>query len=70
VPDVEAFERFYRENVARVVRACVLVTLDRASAEDVAAEAFVRLWSKWGQISGADHAGGFVFKTAMRLCRR
>ena len=44
--------------------------MDRSAAEDVAAEAFARLWSKWGQIEGEDHAGGFVFKTAMRLCRR
>jgi RNA polymerase sigma factor (sigma-70 family) len=36
----------------------------------VAAEAFARLWSKWGQIESDDHAGGFVFKTAMRLCAR
>ncbi len=70
MPDAVGFEHFYRENLARVVRACALVTLDRAVAEDVAAEAFSRLWARWGQISGDDHAGGFVFKTAMRLCRR
>ena len=70
VPDAAAFEAFYAENLARIVRACLLVTLDPAAAEDVAAEAFARLWSKWGSIHGPDHAGGFVFKTAMRLCRR
>ena len=70
VPDAAAFEAFYRENLARIVRACFLVTLDRQAAEDVAAESFARLWSKWGSIHGPDHAGGFVFKTAMRLCRR
>ena len=68
--DAAAFERFYRANLARIVRACLLVTLDRASAEDAAAEAFARLWSKWNQIQDDDHAGGFVFKSAMRLCRR
>jgi RNA polymerase sigma factor (sigma-70 family) len=70
VPDTAAFEAFYRENLARIVRACFLVTLDRQMAEDIAAEAFARLWSKWGSIHGPDHAGGFVFKTAMRLCRK
>jgi RNA polymerase sigma factor (sigma-70 family) len=70
VPDAAGFEAFYRDNLARIVRACALVTLDVALAEDVAAEAFVRLWSRWGQIHGPDHAGGFVFKTAMRLCAR
>jgi RNA polymerase sigma factor (sigma-70 family) len=70
VPDAHAFERFYRENLTRIVWACALVTLDRSLAEDVAAEAFVRLWSRWGSIESDDHAGGFVFKTAMRLCGR
>jgi RNA polymerase sigma-70 factor, ECF subfamily len=65
-----AFEAFYREHLARVVRACTLVLLDRSTAEDVAAEAFVRLWSRWEQIESDDHAGGYVFKTAMRLCGR
>ena len=68
--DRAAFEGFYREHLARVVRACALVLLDRAAAEDVAAEAFARLWARWGSIEDEDHAGGFVFKTAMRLTRR
>src|SRR5437867_3083459 len=68
--DVAAFENFYRENLARIVRACTLVTLNPTLAEDVAAEAFARLWSRWGQIDNDDHAGGFTFKTAMRLCAR
>jgi len=70
VADRSAFEAFYRANLGRVVRACRLVTLDRVEAEDVAAEAFARLWSRWGAIRNDDHAGGFVFKTAMRLCAR
>jgi RNA polymerase sigma factor (sigma-70 family) len=68
--DRAAFEGFYREHLARVVSGCTLVLLDQSAAEDVAAEAFARLWSKWGQIEDEDHAGGFVFKTAMRLCAR
>jgi RNA polymerase sigma factor (sigma-70 family) len=70
MPDAREFEAFYRDNLARVVRACTLVTLDRTLAEDVVAEAFARLWSRWGHIQGPDHAGGYVFKTAMRLCAR
>jgi len=70
VADRATFEGFYRENLTRIVRACALVLLDRGAAEDVAAEAFARLWSRWGQIQDDDHAGGYVFKTAMRLCAR
>jgi RNA polymerase sigma factor (sigma-70 family) len=70
VTDRGAFEAFYRENLTRVVRACALVTLDRDIAEEIAAEAFTRLWSHWDRVEDADHAGGYVFKTAMRLCSR
>jgi RNA polymerase sigma factor (sigma-70 family) len=70
LPDGAAFDAFFRENFARIVRASALVTLDGSVAEDIAAEAFARLWGKWGQIDDDDHAGGFVFKTAMRLCYR
>ena len=70
VADQAAFEGFYRENVTRVVRACALVTLDRTTAEDISAESFARLWAHWGQIHDEDHAGGYVFKTAMRLCSK
>lgn len=70
VADRAGFEGFYRENLARVVRACALVLADRSAAEEVAAEAFTVLWSHWGAIGGDDHAGGYVFKTAMRLCRK
>ena len=70
MPDRAGFEAFYAAHLPRVVRACALVLLDRGDAEDVAAEAFARLWSHWGQIHGEDHAGGYVFKTAMRLCSK
>jgi RNA polymerase sigma factor (sigma-70 family) len=68
--DRAGFEGFYREHLPRIVRACALVLLDRGLAEEVAAEAFARLWSRWGQIQSDDHAGGYVFKTAMRLCSK
>jgi RNA polymerase sigma factor (sigma-70 family) len=70
VADRAGFEAFYAGHWDRVVQACGLVLLDGAEAEDVAAEAFTRLWSNWGRIHGEDHAGGYVFKTAMRLCSK
>jgi RNA polymerase sigma-70 factor (ECF subfamily) len=68
--DRAGFEAYFREHLGRVTRACALVLADRVAAEDVAAEAFTRLWANWDRITGDDHAGGYVFKTAMRLCRR
>ncbi|HYX79650.1 MAG TPA: sigma-70 family RNA polymerase sigma factor [Actinomycetota bacterium] len=68
--DRARFEAFFREHFARATRACTLVVLDPTLAEEVAAEAFTRLWSRWGQIESEDHAAGYVFKTAMRVAWR
>jgi RNA polymerase sigma-70 factor (ECF subfamily) len=68
--DSSAFEGFYRERLPTVVRACTLVTADPALSEEIAAEAFARLWANWGRIHDEDHAGGYVYKTAMRMCMK
>jgi RNA polymerase sigma-70 factor (ECF subfamily) len=68
--DRARFEAYFEEHLGRVTRACALVLADPVAAEDVAAEAFTRLWANWDRIAGDDHAGGYVFKTAMRLCGR
>ncbi len=70
VADRATFDGFYRERLPRVLRACVLVTLDRDVAEEISAEAFARLWSSWDRIEDEDHAGGYVYTTAMRLCAK
>jgi len=70
VADREGFERFFRARYPQLVRACALVTLDLAAAEEIAAEAFSRLWPRWGQMHDDDHAGGYVYTTAMRLCSK
>jgi RNA polymerase sigma factor (sigma-70 family) len=70
VADREGFERFFRARYPQLVKACALVTLDVAAAEEIAAEAFSRLWPRWGQMHDDDHAGGYVYTTAMRLCSK
>jgi RNA polymerase sigma factor (sigma-70 family) len=45
--DMHAFERLYRDNVGRVHGAILrLVGMDRARAEELTQEAFVRAWQK------------------------
>ena len=70
VADRGGFERFFRARHPQLVRACALVTLDVAAAREIAAEAFSRLWPRWGQMHDDDHAGGYVYTTAMRLCSK
>ena len=44
--DAAAFERLYRENVGRVYAICLRMCADRARAEELTQDAFVRAWQK------------------------
>lgn len=50
--DRHAFERLYRANVNRVYAVCVRMCGDRARAEELAQDAFVRAWERLPQFHG------------------
>ena len=51
--DMQAFERLYRDHVGRVHGAILrLVGMDRARAEELTQEAFVRAWQKLSSFRG------------------
>ena len=60
-----SFESFFRSNYQRIARAIARLTGDPAGAEDLAVEAFWRLWCT-PQAQG-EKAGGWVYRTALRL---
>ena len=73
--DRQAFERVYRANMQRVFSICVRMSGDRARAEELTQDVFVRAWEKLPLIRGesartghqgrsrapraASHASGF-----------
>lgn len=59
------FERFFLSNYARIAHAVARITGDHARAEDLASEAFWKLWST-PKVHNAD-AGAWVYTTAVRL---
>ena len=59
------FEAFFRSHYDRIARAVCRVVGDPARAEDLAVEAFWKLWRN-PQAYG-DRAGGWVYRTALRL---
>src|SRR5262245_42167461 len=59
------FETAFRSNYERIARAIVRVLGDPARAEDLAVEAFWRLW-RTPEAHGDAH-GGWVYRTAVRL---
>lgn len=63
---VATFESHY----GRMVRAMELSGLDRATAEDVAQEAFARSLNHWDRVRQGSNPAGYVYRTAFRLARR
>jgi RNA polymerase sigma-70 factor (ECF subfamily) len=59
------FEAFFHAHYVRASRAVARVTGDHARAEDLAAEAFWKLW-RTPQAHG-DSAAGWLYRTAVRL---
>jgi RNA polymerase sigma-70 factor (ECF subfamily) len=63
------FEGFFEENRARLFGALCLVTGNRHEAEEIAQDAFLKLWERWGRVSTLEDPTGFLFRTAMNVFR-
>jgi RNA polymerase sigma-70 factor (ECF subfamily) len=59
------FEAFFHAHYARIARVVDRVVGDRGRAEDLAAEAFWRLWRN--PRAQGESAGGWLYRTAVRL---
>lgn len=63
------FEAFFEENRARLFGALCLVTGNRHEAEEIAQDAFLKLWERWDRVSTLEDPTGFLFRTAMNVFR-
>ncbi|HEX2031074.1 MAG TPA: sigma factor, partial [Actinomycetota bacterium] len=73
VAEMEAgadFGWLFREEYPSIVRTAYLMLGDREAAEDVAQEAFARLFARWGKVSRYDRPGAWVRRVAIRLSAR
>ena len=59
------FEAFFHERYERTVRVVARVVCDPARAEEIAVEAFWKLWRN--PKAQGEQAGGWVYRTALRL---
>jgi RNA polymerase sigma-70 factor, ECF subfamily len=62
------FEDCFRLEYGGIVRTCYLLVRDRGAAEDLAQEAFVRLFIHWRRIADYESPGAWVRRVAIRLC--
>jgi RNA polymerase sigma factor (sigma-70 family) len=64
VPAALSFEGFYMANERRLFRALFVLTSSRDEAEDLAQQAFCRVWERWDRVSRLDDPTGYLFRTA------
>jgi RNA polymerase sigma-70 factor, ECF subfamily len=67
--DAGSFEGFFEANYERLLRAVFLVTGNRGEAEDLAQEAFVRVYERWDRVRRTDNPAGYLYRTALNAHR-
>ena len=63
------FREFFDDERTRLGRALYLVTGDVGEADDLAQEAFVRVFERWDKVATLDSPTGYLYRTALNLHR-
>ena len=65
--DRRAFERLYRQHVTRVYTLCARMVNDRARAEELTQDVFVRAWEKLSLFRGESAFGTWLHRLAVNV---
>ena len=65
-----SFETFYDAESRDLFSHLWLVTGNRAEAEEIMQDAFLKVWERWDQVGAMDDPVGYLFRTAMNLFRK
>jgi RNA polymerase sigma-70 factor (ECF subfamily) len=66
---VLTFEQFFEQEQERLLRALSVITGSRREAEDLAQEAFTKVFERWEAVATMDEPAGYLHRTAMNLFR-
>jgi RNA polymerase sigma-70 factor (ECF subfamily) len=64
-----SFEEFYDATFRRLFTALCLVTGNRHEAEEIAQDAFVRVYERWDRVGSLEDPTGFLFRVGMNVFR-
>jgi RNA polymerase sigma factor (sigma-70 family) len=67
--DAPTFEAFFSERRDGLFGALWLVTRDRFEAEEIAQDAFLKVWERWDRVREMDDPTGYLHRTAMNVWR-
>ena len=73
VDELEAarsFEAFYLDEARTLFRRMWLVTGNRAEAEELMQDAFLKVWERWDRVGAMDDPVGYLYRAAMNLFRK
>jgi RNA polymerase sigma-70 factor (ECF subfamily) len=65
-----SFETFYDAESQTLFQRLRLVTGDRAEAEEIMQDAFLKVWERWERVGAMDDPVGYLYRTAMNLFRK
>src|SRR5262245_51870665 len=68
--DAAAFEDFFRGQTQSLYAHLCLITGNRAEAEELAQEAFLKVWERWDRVADMEEPIGYLYATAMNLFRK
>ena len=67
--DTLAFELFFEAERRRLFRALYVMTGSAHEAEELAQDAFLRIWERWERVGAMEDPVGYLYRTAMNLAR-
>jgi RNA polymerase sigma-70 factor (ECF subfamily) len=65
-----SFEDFFRSQTQSLYGHLCLITGNRAEAEELAQDAFLKVWERWELVADMQEPVGYLYVTAMNLFRR
>ena len=68
-PTKPTFDEFYASEQGRLFSSLVLLTGDGHVADDIAQEAFVRVFERWERVVAMDSAPAYLYRIALNLHR-
>jgi RNA polymerase sigma-70 factor (ECF subfamily) len=64
-----SFEAFFDAERTRLFGALAVMSGNRAEAEEVMQDAFLKVWERWERVSAMDSPEGFLYRTAFNTYR-
>ena len=68
-PSAEGLEDLYREQAVAMIRLALMLTGDRATAEDVVQDAFLGLYRRWSRLDDPRNAISYLRTAVVNGCR-